>query len=304
MRYSTTQLEETLTDRPRVLVTGATGYIAGLVLPELARHYNLRLTDVRPLTRDGRALPDLVVLDLHGAPDAHIRALFEGCDAVVHLTYYRTDVNAPQWSSISTYADERGNIDLVERVLLMSEQTGVRRSVIASSNHAADWYEPLLRANSLDVLDPDATVPKSDNYYGWAKAAYEHLGFVHASGGLGHRVENVHIRIGAPREIAAKTFFPDGPGTPGDAVGYRRDLAAYISARDLAQLIIKSIDAPSIEDGYGIPFQVFYGTSGNTRTIWSIANARRVIGYAPADDSEVRFADEIRAHLIEPARNS
>ena len=41
-------------------------------------------------------------------------------------------------------------------------------------------------------------------------------------------------------EIAAKTFFPDGPGTAGDAVGYRRDLAAYISARDLAQLITKS----------------------------------------------------------------
>jgi hypothetical protein len=155
----------------------------------------------------------------------------------------------------------------------------------------------------MDVVDPDATVPRSDNYYGWSKAAYEHLGFVHASGGLGHRMQNVHVRIGAPREISASTFFPDGPGTAGDAVGYRRDLGAYISARDLAQLIVKSIDALSIEDAHGIPFQIFYGTSGNARAIWSIVNARRIIGYAPADDSEIRFADEIRAYLTEPARS-
>ena len=203
-----------MADRPRVLVTGATGYIAGLVLPELARHYDLRLTDVRPLTRDGRAPAGLSVLDLDGAPDADVRALFEGCDAVVHLAYVRTDVNAPQWASVSGYLEERGNIDLVERVLVMCAETGVRRAVIASSNHAADWYEHLLRANRMDVVDPDATVPRSDNYYGWSKAAYEHLGFVHASGGLGHRVQNVHVRIGAPREIAASTFFPDGPGLP------------------------------------------------------------------------------------------
>jgi nucleoside-diphosphate-sugar epimerase len=287
-----------MADRPRVLVTGATGYIASMVLPELGQRYDLRLSDVRPLTRDGRALEGLVVADLLAAPDSEVRALFEGCDAVVHLAYYRTDVNAPQWSSVSGYGEERANVDLVERVLTICAQTGVGRAVIASSNHAADWYEHLIRAQRLDVLDPDTTVPKSDNYYGWAKAAYEHLGFVHASGGLGHRVENVHIRIGAPREIHARTFYPDGPGRPGDEVGYRRDLAAYISARDLAQLVVKSIDTPSIEDAYGIPFQVFYGTSGNARTIWSIANARRVIGYAPDDDSEVRFAEEIRAHLL------
>jgi NAD+ dependent glucose-6-phosphate dehydrogenase len=33
--------------------------------------------------------------------------------------------------------------------------------------------------------------------------------------------------------------------------------------------------------------------SNNARTFWSITNARAVIGYAPEDDSEVRFADDI-----------
>lgn len=49
----------------------------------------------------------------------------------------------------------------------------------------------------------------------------------------------------------------------------------------------------SIDDRYGVPFQIFYGVSDNARTFWSITNAREVIGYAPEDDSEVRFADDI-----------
>jgi hypothetical protein len=42
-----------------------------------------------------------------------------------------------------------------------------------------------------------------------------------------------------------------------------------------------------------VPFHIFYGVSGNARTFWSITNARQVIGYAPEDDSEVRFASDI-----------
>jgi hypothetical protein len=67
-------------------------------------------------------------------------------------------------------------------------------------------------------------------------------------------------------------------------------------------LFCKSVEAPNIEDEHGIPFQVFYGVSANTRSAWSIANARRVVGYEPLDDSEVVYADEIREFLLDPAR--
>jgi hypothetical protein len=69
-------------------------------------------------------------------------------------------------------------------------------------------------------------------------------------------------------------------------------------------LFVKSVEAPNIEDEYGIPFQVFYGVSANTRSAWSIANARKVIGYEPQDDSEVVYADEIRELMLEPARQT
>lgn len=42
--------------------------------------------------------------------------------------------------------------------------------------------------------------------------------------------------------------------------------------------VIKSIETPNIDDRDGVPFQIFYGISGNDHNFWSIANARKVIG--------------------------
>ncbi len=78
-----------------------------------------------------------------------------------------------------------------------------------------------------------------------------------------------------------------------DPLTLHRDLGMWVSPRDLAQLFTRSIEAPSLADEYGVPFQVVYGISANTRAAWSIANARQVIGYAPEDDSEVHFAADI-----------
>jgi hypothetical protein len=66
----------------------------------------------------------------------------------------------------------------------------------------------------------------------------------------------------------------------------------------MTQLFVKAIETENIEDEHGIPFQVFYGISGNARAFWSIVNARKVLGYAPEDDADVTFADEIRRYLI------
>jgi hypothetical protein len=90
-----------------------------------------------------------------------------------------------------------------------------------------------------------------------------------------------------PREIDA-TLFEDEPPER-----YVRELAGYISERDMQQLFCKSVETKEIDDEYGVPFHIFYGVSDNARTFWSITNARKVIGYEPADDSEVRFAEDI-----------
>jgi len=86
----------------------------------------------------------------------------------------------------------------------------------------------------------------------------------------------------------------------GQPAAYKRDLGAYLSSRDLQQLFVRSIEAEDIEDEWEVPFQIFYGISGNTRAFWSIANARQLIGYDPEDDSEIRYAADIQRLLISP----
>jgi NAD+ dependent glucose-6-phosphate dehydrogenase len=264
-----------------VLVTGATGYIASQMLPVLRDRYDIVAVDVR--AADGVRVVNLIEDDVEA-----LRGLFEGVEAVIHLAYYRPPGLGVTGSGKS-YLDERPNVDMAERVYRLALEAGTRRVVVASSNHAADWYEPAIHARRIDSIGP-ADLPRSDNYYGWAKIAYEALGFTYASGAFGRKLEVVQVRIGAPREIAASAF-------EGQPEKYKRDLGAYISARDIQQLFVRSLECGPLEDEYGVPFQIFYGISNNTRAFWSIANARRLIGYAPEDDSEVRFAADVRRVL-------
>jgi nucleoside-diphosphate-sugar epimerase len=272
-----------------VLVTGAAGYIAGYILPLFRQRYDLRLVD-------SRAAPGVEARDLSDPTDLEAnRDLFRGADAVVHLAFLRPAGPTPR----DRYFAERGNVDMAYAIYQLALEEGVRRVLVASSNHATDFYEGALRDGRLDLIGPESPRPLSDNFYGWAKEAYEHLGFVYASGKLGRSLEVVQIRIGAPRDLATTSFVD---ARRHDRKTLHRDLGMWVSPRDLAQLFSRSIDAPDIADQWGVPFQVFYGISDNTRKAWSIANARRVIGYAPEDDSEAVYADEIRRWVLDPAR--
>ncbi len=269
----------------RVLLTGATGYIAGQLLPDFRERYDLRLVDIRETNRDGEAVPGVEIVDVLDADQPTLEALFDGVDTVVHTGYIR-----PRPESV--YEDERRNVDLAQRVFDVALATGVRRVVMASTNQASKWYEQPYYAGLRDRVSPE-DYPRPDTFYGWAKVAYESLGFLYACGSLGRKLEVIQIRIVAPREIDADDF----AGQP--ASRYIRDITGYISERDMQQLFVKSIDTPGIEDEFGVPFHIFYGVSNNARTFWSITNARKVIGYAPEDDSEIRFADDIARMLAE-----
>jgi hypothetical protein len=258
-----------------VLVTGAAGFVASLMLPAFREAYALRLVDVKREDRDGRRVEGVILHDLHD-PDLDLhRPLFRGVDAVVHLARFRPSSNLD-------YLEHRKNVDLAYHVYQVALEEGVRRVVMASSNHAADWYEPLVHAGEREIVLPEER-PLARSFYGWGKATYEHMGFLYAQGALGRRLEVIQVRIGHPTDLATERF-EDRPGQ------LKRNLGAYISGRDITQLFRRCIDTPDIENEHGVPFQIFYGRSNNTRAFWSIANARRVIGYAPEDDSEVTYA--------------
>lgn len=267
--------------KPSVLLTGAGGYIAQQLIPVFRERYNLKLVDLTS-ERDGRAVDGIEVADLLLDDPGALTPLFSGVDVVVHTGYHRPTGTDTQ----SRYEGERLNIDMMQRVFQLALEQGVSRVVAASTNQAAKWYEEPYFAGLRDRVSPE-DYPRPDNFYGWAKAAYESLGFLYACGSLGRKLEVIQLRIVVPRDIDADLFV-DLPRHR-----YIRDLAGYISERDLQQLFCKSVETPQIEDEYGVPFHIFYGVSNNARTFWSIANARKVIGYQPVDDSEVRFAEDI-----------
>lgn len=267
----------------RVLVTGAAGYIAGLILPALRERYELVLVDVKDTDRKGRPVDGVQLLDLLDDPDDRFGELCSGVDTIVHAGFRRPAAGP-------SYAAERANLDMTARVFETAAATDVRRVVCTSTNQASKWYERPWKDRRIDRVDP-FDYPRPDTFYGWAKAAYESLGFLYATGAQTRAVPNVQIRIVAPRPIRAADF-ADRP-----LADYLRDIAGWVSERDLQQLYVRSIEADSIDDAYGVPFQIFYGVSGNARTFWSITNARRIVGYDPEDDSEVAFADEIAAMI-------
>lgn len=284
----------------RILMTGATGYVADQMLPTFKEKYETVLIDTRTENRRGEKVENVNVVDLIDPDTNSYKELFADVDAVIHLAYKRRSGDP-----LEHFYDEKENVEMAYNVFRSAYEAGVKRVVMASSNHAADWYEhALIHNRKIEIVEP-YNIPLSDNFYGWAKATYEHLGFLFAAGGLGEGVDGasgnlvegnlgngrkmgvVMVRIGAPR-VLDKNLYLD------NHVAFKRDLGAYISPRDITQLFTRAMETEGIENEYGVPWQVVYGISNNTRSFWSLKSARDALGYQPEDDSEIVFAEEIK----------
>ncbi len=268
----------------KVLLTGASGFVASLLLPALRERYACTLLDVKSADENGRAVSGVELVDLEAASLEDLRPMVAGQDAIVHLAVVR------HGEGMHRFEDEMANLRIAYKLFQLGLEENVRRVVMTSSIHAAIYYETLAMRREVESVAPTNDMrPLSTNFYGWAKAGAEHLAFVFASGSLGRKLETVMIRLGSPRPV---------PWDIEDAdYDVRRQLAIHISRRDLIQLIVRSVEEGPIENEWGIPWQVFYGISDNTRAFCSLANARKVIGYRPEDDSEVIWADQIHARL-------
>jgi NAD+ dependent glucose-6-phosphate dehydrogenase len=274
----------------RVVLTGAAGYVAQRMYDALAERYELVPLDTRASSSGGHAVSDVILCDLTDPDRDRYRQHFRDADAVIHCAFVSApggDASTWRDTSDAKFWAEQQNVAMAYNVYRTALEEGVRRVVVASSNHAADYYERLIWADKFDTVTPDL-LPLSDNFYGWAKAAYELLGFVFATGQVGERkLEVVQWRIGAPRDDDIDR------AKAGDRKALHRALGAWLSQRDQVQQVLRMVEAENIEDENGIPFLVVYGISGNTHRFWSIVNAREKLDYDPQDDSQVAFADAI-----------
>ena len=141
----------------RVLVTGAAGYIASQMLPTFRERYDLVLVDVTDTDRDGNSVEEVVKANLIDPDRSGYEALFQGVDAVVHLGYRRRSGEA-----IDHFFHEKENVEMAYNVLRTSYDSGVGRVAMASSNHAADWYEHAL-IHTMRIVPPSVTTGHIDN---------------------------------------------------------------------------------------------------------------------------------------------
>ena len=206
-----------------------------------------------------------------------IRPAFEGQDAVVHLAA-NPDAQG-SWES-----NLRSNFIGTYNVFEAARQAGVKRVVFASSNHATGGYyldapwKHIVAGEFDKVQRPYPLVDESmrirpDGYYGTAKAYGEALGSYYLDY---HGVQSIHLRIGWVMRGNDPTFSPFA-------------LAIWLSYRDAVQIVQRALDAPD-----SLPYAIVYATSDNRWKIFSIENARKVLGYQPQDGAGEKWTPRPR----------
>ncbi len=236
--------------RPRILVTGAAGRIGEAIVPYLRRDYALRLMFHRKrIATEGD--DEVVVADLTSLPE--VEAACQGVTAVVHLAADPT--NRAPWESVLS-----ANVVGTYNVFEAARRTGVRRVVFASTNHVSGWYE------HEGIYTTPGMPVRPDSLYGASKAFGEALGRYYSDA---FGLDVVCLRIGS--FLAKPTSV--------------RALSTWLSYRDCAQLVLRSL-------GADVRFGIFYGISRNRRRYWDISSAEAVLGYRPEDDAE-EYAREV-----------
>ena len=236
-------------ERRFILLTGAAGRIGTAFRQAHGDRYGFRLADRRA---DGLAdTPghghEIVRLDVSDA-DACLEAC-AGIDTVVHLAADPSP--EADWDSSLL----PNNIQGVVNVFRAASEAGCRRVVFASSVHAVGGLQN-------DEAIADDAPPRPVNLYGASKAFGEAVAATYSAAGL----SGIAIRIGA---YDAPWFHERGDEAAA---------MAYVSARDLNELLVRCIETENI------PYAVVAGISDNTRKRFDLVQTRRLLGYAPRDD--------------------
>jgi len=193
-----------------ILITGAAGGIGTFLRHEFCNCYNLRLSDMVPISNcnSNETFIQSNLEDLTATQE-----IVAGVDGIVHLGGYSVEGD---WSTLLP-ANIIGTYNLFEAARIQT----VKRIIFASSNHAVGFY------GRNDVIDHTAAF-RPDSRYGLTKVFGEALGSLYADK---YGAEVLNIRIGNVGE------------KPIDV----RRLSIWISSRDIAQLISIGLEHPDIK---------------------------------------------------------
>ena len=237
--------------RRKVLVTGAAGRIGSYFAEHSRGKYDLRLMvrgdeeEIEKLRSWGE------VVEAELSELEKLKELCEGVDTVVHMAGDPSP--SATWQELLD-----ANIVGVYNIFIAAKAAGCRRVIHASSIHAVSGYPPDVQVKTSEPVNPG-------DLYGVSKCFGEALGrYMAEKEGL----SIITLRIGAFQPLEAAR---DEKG-----IGM---LDAFVSQRDLNQLIERCIDVENLQ------FAIFHGLSNNRFKRLDISDARELVGYAPVDDA-------------------
>lgn len=248
-----------MTQRPLVLVTGASGEVGRGVVPLLEREFDLRLLALDAPGDDPRRV-QADLLDWNALTQA-----MNGVQAVLHLAV------APGHAGLyedDAFNDRRFDVNVkgTYHVFETARRAGVRRVVHVSSLMVV-W------GHGMNALVPGNAEPRPHGTYALTKLLGEQLAQHYAQA---HGMEVLVLRIAAPLDLNA----PDLRSKP--------VRPQQVPVPDLAQAFARALTVP-------LPrCEVVTIVGESSRRRWDLEPARRVLGYEPRyrlDDLGVTFAD-------------
>ena len=254
--------------RKKVLITGASGLIGGLVISQLGDKYEFSGLSRRPV----EAIPHLQA-DIVDA--AAIRPAFEGIDTVLHLAAANGEDQVLDWPATMAITVQ-GTLNVYEA----AREAKVQRVIHMSSGCtqlAYEWDDTLpygTLANGPDDQIPDSWEMvdldwpvRPDSPYAVGKIFGEVLGRYYADK---YGISTLAIRLGA-------VLADDRPEI-------RRHLPGFLSQADCVQMIDKCISA--VDD---LKFDIFNAISENKYRWRKTEHTKEVLHWQPSGCAEDRI---------------
>jgi NAD+ dependent glucose-6-phosphate dehydrogenase len=258
-------------NRPKVLVTGASGLIGGMVIRDLADKYEFSGLSRRPVEGIPHTQADIANLDA-------IRPAFQGMDMVVHMSAETKDLD--NWNKIID-----NSIVGTVNVFRAAQEAGVKRVVFGSSGGTMCGHERneslpygKLAAGRYDevqapwpLLDHN-DVPRADAPYAIAKLFGENTArwFSDVYG-----MSMLCIRLGAVLDTDAPKLLRHFPG--------------FLSQSDCVQIVDKSLAAPM-----SLKWAVYDAISENQYRWRDTTYAKEVLGWQPTGTADIYNPDDYR----------
>lgn len=238
----------------KILITGASGYLAQFIIDQLHGEYQLTLTD---LVEPDRVLADTTFIKADVTNPAEIEAVCAGQDAVVHLVALvrgRSDKPASLFADVMV----KGTWNVAEACVKQGVQKLVNISSISTCPPAPSAKLP------YEVGD-DFQFGPGDLYYALAKYLGEQIGAAYHQA---HGLDVIHVRPGV---IAGDGQNP-GPSAP-DVV--TDPWFVYVDPRDVAQCVACAIETQTVKYGS------YNAVAGRADSRFSWKEAADDLGYSP-----------------------